>query len=106
MTEPTRKVLTALLDDPTRERYGLDLSKQATVAPGTMYGVLDRLAGWEWVESRIVYPADLAAPPRRYYRLTRDGAARAQAALAHADHRRRPTRRRATLLSPADGQPT
>ena len=84
MTEPTRKVLHALLDHPDHERYGLDLAKQAAVAHGTMYGILLRLEDWGWVESRIDYPTERAAPPRRYYRLTPDGAARAHAALTHA----------------------
>jgi PadR family transcriptional regulator, regulatory protein PadR len=84
MTEPTRKVLQALLDDPELEHYGLALSRQADIPHGTMYGILVRLEGWGWVEHRLEYPDDRAAPPRRYYRLTRDGATRAQAALAHA----------------------
>lgn len=84
MTETTRKVLHALLDHPDRERYGLDLAKQAAIAHGTMYGILVRLEDWGWVESRADYPADRAAPPRRYYRLTPDGAARARTALTHA----------------------
>lgn len=88
MTKPTRKVLEALLACPERERYGLDLSKQAAVAHGTLYGILERLEGWGWLESRVVYPPNRARPPRRYYRLTRDGAARAHAALAHADRGR------------------
>lgn len=92
MTEPTRKVLQALLDGFEQEHYGLALSRQADIPHGTMYGILVRLESWGWVEHRLEYPDDRAAPPRRYYRLTRDGAARAQAALAHAaearSHRR------------------
>jgi DNA-binding PadR family transcriptional regulator len=89
MTKPTRNVLETLLAHPEQERYGLDLSRQAGIAHGTLYGILERLEGWGWLESRLEYPPDRAAPPRRYYRLTRDGAARAHAALAHADRPRR-----------------
>lgn len=88
MTRTTRKVLEALLADPARERYGLDLKKEAGIAHGTVYGILERVEGWGWLESRLDYLPDRAAPPRRYYRLTREGAARADAALA------RPTRTR------------
>ena len=84
ITEPTRQVLHALLDHPDTERYGLDLAKQAAIAHGTMYGILVRLEGWGWVESRVDHPVDRATPPRRYYRLTPDGAARAEAALTSA----------------------
>ena len=96
MTAPTRRVLEALLADPARERYGLELSKDAGIAHGTMYGILVRLEDWGWLENRLEYSADRAAPPRRYYRLTRDGAQRAAAAIDTAA--RHPARaRRGTL---------
>lgn len=98
MTRPTRKVLEVLLADPMQERYGLELSKRAGVAHGTLYGILERLESWGWLESRLEYPVDRATPPRRYYRLTRDGAGRAHTALGDVE---RPHR----FLGPAIGEP-
>jgi hypothetical protein len=45
-TDSTLQVLHALLADPTRERYGLELSKSSGIAHGTMYGILVRLEDW------------------------------------------------------------
>ena len=74
MTDSTLQVLHALLADPARERYGLELSKSSGIAHGTMYGILVRLEDWGWLENRLDYLPDRATPPRRYYRLTSDGA--------------------------------
>ena len=87
MTASTRRVLEALLADPSRERYGLELSKSAGIAHGTMYGILVRLEDWGWLENRLEYSTGRAAPPRRYYRLTSHGAQRAHAALQEVDAR-------------------
>ncbi len=57
MTEPTRKVLRALLDHPDRERYGLEPAKQAAIANGAMYGILVRLEDRGWGESRSSPPS-------------------------------------------------
>ena len=53
-----------------------------------MYGILLRLEDWGWVESRIDYPVDRAAPQRRYYSLAVDAAARTGVALTRAARRR------------------
>src|SRR4051794_19834575 len=52
-----------------------------------MYGILVRLEDWGWLENRLDYVADRTTPPRRYYRLTSDGAERARAAVEQAEHR-------------------
>jgi hypothetical protein len=57
-----------------------------------------------WVQSRIDYPVDRAASPRRYYNLAFDGAARADVALTRAAQRR--TRGRSERSRPAPGQST
>lgn len=88
MTGTTRRVLEILLADPNQERYGLELSKQAGIAHGTMYGILLRLEDWGWLQNRLVYESGLAAPPRRYYRLTDRGAQQARATLDAASRRR------------------
>jgi DNA-binding PadR family transcriptional regulator len=86
MTIPTQLVLRALLEHPTRERYGLDLSQAAGLATGTIHPILARLEGLGWVESwwEDIDPAAEGRPRRRYYRLTPDGAERARHALASA----------------------
>jgi PadR family transcriptional regulator, regulatory protein PadR len=87
MTDSTLQVLHALLADPTRERYGLELSKNSGIAHGTMYGILVRLEDWGWLKNRLDYLPDRATPPRRYYRLTSDGVERARAAVEQAEQR-------------------
>ena len=99
-TEQTRKVLHARLDHPDRERHGLDLTKEAAVAHGTLYGILLRLEDWGSVESRIDYPVDRGAPPRRYYGLAFDGAARADVAPTRAAQRRTRGRSERSHLAP------
>ncbi len=102
MTEPTSQVLEALLADPTREYYGLELSKASGIAHGTMYGILVRLEHWGWLTNRLEHATDRATPPRRYYRLTEYGAEEAPRALARAEARSR----RPGWLRPATGGAT
>jgi DNA-binding PadR family transcriptional regulator len=70
MTSSTLRVLHALLADPPREHYGLELSKKSGIAHSTMYGIIVRLDDWGWLANRFVHSADRTTPPRRYYRLT------------------------------------
>lgn len=90
MTIPRLLMLSALLDDPARERYGLDLALQAGVEPGSVYPILVAFENAGWLESRLE-DIDVSAagrPRRRYYRLTADGIEAGRAALA----RKRPSR--------------
>jgi PadR family transcriptional regulator PadR len=91
MTVQTQLVLQALLRDPARELYGLELSEETGLLPGTAYPILFRLEHEGWVTSRWedIDPHTEKRPPRRYYRFTAAGAAQASAALAAA---RRPKR--------------
>ena len=75
MTDATRQVLQALLTDPARERYGIELSKDAGIAQDMMYGILVRLEDWGWVKNRLEYSADRATPPHapRFGRRVRPG---------------------------------
>jgi len=84
MTLPTQLVLSVLLEDPAREVYGLEICSAAGLASGTIHPILARLEGIGWLESRWeeVDPKTEGRPRRRYYRLSRDGAALAPAALA------------------------
>lgn len=71
----------ALLGDG--ERYGVELVRELgaetalTTSEGTLYPLLSRLRRVGWVTTS--WRESTAGPPRRYYSLTRDGAA----ALGH-----------------------
>jgi DNA-binding PadR family transcriptional regulator len=84
LTRPTLMVLSAFLQDPTAERYGLDLSLETGLPSGTLYPILVRLEACGWVESRWedIDPMVERRPRRRYYRLTSDGSGQQSAALA------------------------
>jgi DNA-binding PadR family transcriptional regulator len=92
MTLQTQLVLRALLDEPSKERYGLELCDPVGLPSGTVYPILARLERVGWVESRWEDPAVHEAagrPRRRFYRLSPDGAEQARAALARAYRPRR-----------------
>jgi len=91
MTMQTLLILQALLLDPARELYGLELSGETGLLPGTTYPILLRLENEGWVTSRRedIDPRAEKRPARRYYRLTAEGASQASAAIADA---RRPSR--------------
>ena len=84
MTIPTQLVLRALLAEPTREMYGLQICAAAGMPSGTIHPILARLQGLGWLESRWedAVPQEEGRPRRRYHRLTEDGAERARIALA------------------------
>lgn len=86
LTVPTQLVLSVLLEDPTQERYGLEISNAAGLARGTVHPILARLEGMGWLESRWEEVDVLVAgrPARRYYRLTGAGVEAARSALARA----------------------
>lgn len=86
MTIPTQLVLETLLADPARELYGFEIGEQSALRSGTVHPILARLEGVGWLRSRWedIDPRAEGRPPRRYYRLTADGARAARAALARA----------------------
>jgi PadR family transcriptional regulator len=86
MTMTTQLVLSALLEQPARELYGLEICAKAGLPSGTIHPILARLEQAEWLESRWedTDPREEGRPRRRYYRLSPDGAVRARAALARA----------------------
>ena len=102
MTIPTQLVLQALLEEPDRELYGVEIGTLAGLPSGTIHPMLARLEGVGWLESRWE-DIDVRAegrPARRYYRLTAQGAEAARRALTAA-HRGRPVlRTRLTGESP------
>lgn len=86
MSLATLRVLSVLLDDPADRYYGLEISKQAGLATGSIYPILVRLeqAGWITSEWEGIDPAVEGRRPRRYYRLTSSGVERARQALDQA----------------------
>lgn len=87
MTLPTQLVLRVLLEEPTREWYGLELSAVAGLATGTIHPILARLERVGWLSSRWeqVDTRREGRPRRRYYRLDPASLAAVQAALHRAD---------------------
>ena len=86
MTITVQLVLRAMLAEPTREMYGLQVCQAAGLPSGTIHPILARLEGLGWLESRWedAVPQEEGRPRRRYYKLTEDGAERARIALAKA----------------------
>jgi DNA-binding PadR family transcriptional regulator len=86
MTIPTQLVLRALLTDPSKELYGVEIGRAAGLPSGTVHPILARLETAGWLTSRWedIDPRTEGRPARRYYRLTPDGLELAQAALARA----------------------
>jgi len=65
-------------------RYGFDIMEQTGLSSGTIYPALDRLeslalARSEWEDARLAQKEK--RPPRRYFRITREGALELQEAL-------------------------
>jgi DNA-binding PadR family transcriptional regulator len=64
--------------------YGFDIMEETGLTSGTIYPALDRLerlgfARSEWEEARLAQVEK--RPPRKYYRITPDGARELEAAL-------------------------
>jgi PadR family transcriptional regulator, regulatory protein PadR len=78
------KVLAAFIDDPTLDRYGLDLIRDTGLPSGTLYPILVRLerAGWVHAQWEEIDPVAEGRPARRYYRLTPEGVRVARTELA------------------------
>jgi len=86
MTIPTQLVLRALLTEPTRELYGVEIGAAAGLPSGTVHPILARLEAVGWLESRWedIDPRAAGRPARRYYRLAPTGLAAVRDALARA----------------------
>jgi PadR family transcriptional regulator, regulatory protein PadR len=86
LTAPLERVLRVLVADPTAPHYGYDLMKAARLPSGTLYPMLARLqqeglVDSQWEDQR---PDAGGRPPRKYYRLTAEGARVARLELARA----------------------
>jgi PadR family transcriptional regulator PadR len=75
-TWQTQAILAALLEDPGKPHYGLELGRAAGLASGTIYPILARLEREGWVSSEVedIDPKVVGRRPRRYYMLTQKGA--------------------------------
>jgi PadR family transcriptional regulator PadR len=80
------QILSALMEEPAGRHWGYQLSRRSGVRSGVLYPVLHRLLdegwlvdGWEDQES-----TGGKRPPRRYYELTPNGRADADALLREA----------------------
>jgi DNA-binding PadR family transcriptional regulator len=84
MTKQTARLLEALLGDPGREWYGLELMDRAELRSGTAYPLLHRLQEEGWLRSarEQIDPSREGRPRRRLYRLTGLGQTAAREALA------------------------
>jgi len=78
----TLAVLGALADSPAQWWHGYDIAKRTGLKSGTLYPILIRLAERGLLESSWEEEQPAGRPRRHLYRLTPDGLARAQAALA------------------------
>ena len=74
----TLRLFEALLVEPTRWRYGYDLSRETGLASGTLYPILMRLAGQRLLDTDWEPSTEPGRPPRHTYRLTTDGIALAR----------------------------
>jgi PadR family transcriptional regulator PadR len=83
ITRHTERVLVALLRDPTKRRYGLEISQEAGLASGTLYPILARLEAAGWIDSEWeqIDPSAAGRPARRYYGLTAEGLRVARASV-------------------------
>lgn len=87
MTLQTQLVLRAMLAEPASEYYGRQLCAETGLPGGTIYPIMARLERLGWVVSSWEDPVrhiTEGRPPRRYYRLTDEGAEQARDALARA----------------------
>ncbi len=91
MTLPTQLVLHLLLEEPTREWYGLQLGTEAGLPSGTIHPILARLEKAGWLISRWedISPTEQGRPRRRYYQINPSSLAAVQAAVRRADTGRR-----------------
>jgi PadR family transcriptional regulator, regulatory protein PadR len=89
----TLAVLAALCAEPAGWRHGYGIAKDTGLKSGSLYPILIRLAERGLVEACWEAEQPAGRPRRHLYRLTPDGLARAQAALA----KQAPSPRRATV---------
>jgi PadR family transcriptional regulator PadR len=83
-SKQTLSVLAVLCAQPSQWCHGYELAKQTRLKSGTLYPILIRLADRGLVEARWQDEPLPGRPRRHLYRLTADGLAIAEDALAKA----------------------
>ncbi len=87
VTQPLLDVVEALLEADDNELHGWAIMKTTSRSGPTVYKILERLSGMNWVTARWEErPEEPNKPRRRFYRLTGEGARQARVLVA----RRRP----------------
>ena len=89
LTKPRLAVLDVLMhakDDAPA--WGLSICREADLGSGTVYPILDAFTQAGWVESWTEDAPHPGRPPRRYYKMTSQGRAEAQAAQEARNARR------------------
>jgi PadR family transcriptional regulator, regulatory protein PadR len=83
LTHALVQVALALVDDPDRRHWGYELSKHAGIRSGVLYPILHRMLDEGWLEDGWEEQDRIAGkrPPRRYYKLTEQGAVELGAVL-------------------------
>lgn len=86
MTQTTQAVLRAMLEDPSKDMYGLEICVATGLPSGTVHPILARFESLGWLDSawEQVDPREEGRPRRRYYRLNTNGVSLARDALARA----------------------
>ena len=86
MTQTTQAVLRAMLEDPAKDLYGLEICAATGLPSGTVHPILARFEALGWLDSswEQVDPREEGRPRRRYYRLNDNGILMARDALAKA----------------------
>lgn len=70
------QVAQALMEDPSAQHWGYELTKRAGVRSGALYPILHRMLDEGWLEDGWEEREEMSGkrPPRRYYELTDEGA--------------------------------
>jgi DNA-binding MarR family transcriptional regulator len=95
ITANVLRLFSLMTAEPLSWWWGVKLSEELDLRSGTIYPLLARLEGAEWLESRWeeVDPVEEGRPRRRLYRLTGQGEVIAAGSLAEIGF---PASRRAT----------
>jgi PadR family transcriptional regulator PadR len=80
MTRHVLRLLSVLVNNPKRDYYGLEFAETVGASYGNILPVLMRLekAGWLETNWENIDPAEAGRPKRKYYRLSREGMAKAR----------------------------
>ncbi len=83
-SKASTQVLSAFLEQPTKEQYGFGLMRATGVKGGSLYPILERLERMGWIEchDEILDERVEGRPQRRLYRMTGLGEREARRTVA------------------------